>query len=224
MKPNTKKLLKFAYFIQNKYLLKAAKNQDYVEKYRKLQDEIFDKALSYKDEEIEEQKVINLILNEMLSDDKFDKIFKTSAGSIYFLDEDKECLRLKKEDDKLTFQPITKDLFFISQDGIKVLKDIFQSLPFIEMDILSGSRQESDRPFISLEEYKIGSIPIEFNIKDICVRHSRDRLIKFKVADNKLIFYATKIKENDKPSSISDFFSDFFGGVHFGHEITEIIK
>jgi hypothetical protein len=225
MKTNTKKLLKFAYYVQNKYFLniKIATNQDYQDKYRKKIDEIQDEDLPRKEKNVKIQEAIKIIQKEMLLDEQFEKIFKTSNGSIYFLDKNKECLRIKRnEKGELEFQPITKDLFFINKNDLKPLMNSLRALPYIEMEILSGRAE--DRPSISLAEYEIGSIPIEINVKSLCDKYKRNRLIEYKKEDGKLIFNATKINEEKEPSDIIDFFGDLFGGFHYGHEITEIIK
>jgi len=209
-----------------KIIKSAGKNTDYFNKYKKLLYEIQDKNLSRKEEELEEKELVISILNEMLQDPKFDKIFKTEKGSVYFLDEDSECLRLKQEGEKLKFQPITKDLFFIDEAGLLYMKSLLNedkfALKYTELDILSG--RSSERLFVPLKKYEVGAFPLELNVKEICIRDKMDRLIKFEVVDDKLVFYATPRDETKAPSSEDDFYDNFFGGIHFGHRITEIIK
>ncbi len=180
------------------------------------------KALSETEDRLFEKKVegesVDFNISKLRSDfveglllekERFNKVFKTSNGSVYFHLETGETIRAKMVDDKYEFnagegkhfmlRPAMNDLFFLSQDESERLARVGDLYP---------------REKIITVPYGLGAAPFEMNIKRF---HSQ---IVFREEGGELLLIGTKSEGEEE----IDIEGNLFGGTHIGHPITEIVK
>ncbi len=151
------------------------------------------------------------VQNLLLEKDRFDKIFKTSSGSIYFQIKTGETLRAKMMPDKhefaegegehFKFQPILNNLFFVLASEVeKATKG----------DLYPGEK-------LKTTTYELGACPLELNI------HGYGSQIVFEEKDGFLYLIGTALVRG-AGEKIIETDHNLVGGYHVGHPITEIIK
>ena len=177
------------------------------------------------DENIDEDsKIAKIIENRkklvetfILEAGRFDKVFETSLGSVYFVLSSGESLRAKHFSKNNYSSPYFPEVEHFGFGSIK--QNIF-FLDSVEVDRLT----KSDFLFyhgsnISTVDYAIGMHPFELNIDGFGFR------IVFEMEDNilKLIGTESEDREGNKKIDTNES-QEVTGGTHIGHPITKIIK
>ncbi len=151
------------------------------------------------------------VKNLLFEEERFNRIFKTSSGSIYFQFEKGGFFRAKMIPDKrefeesgeesgkhFQFQPIMGDVFFLDQEESNRLEGI---------EIRPGQK-------IKVTKFGLGASPFELNVNG-------KPPISFEENEGEITLIGTKrttrgVEEIDT--------SGLYGGIHKGHPIVEIIK
>jgi hypothetical protein len=186
-----------------------------IEKYRdlnilskQLSDELFeiagarynDPPVSWKEIRIREQAAIeNFIESKINEKFRFQHIFRTDKGSLYFVDESGESWRIKQTEEGLRSEPVCRKIVFVtqetSQELLKKMKGMEGSDSFLNDKI----------PTVPL---RAGVVPFEFGISHFPEIVSEDLA-------GSITILGTRYKDEIKPH--------FASGVHVGHPVTEII-
>jgi len=149
------------------------------------------------DKESPEQTLLKKFIEQQIEKkDTYKNIFRTEQGSIYFILETGESLRIKNTaEEKLEVQPILNHIYFIDRDQRDKLEEMRQQ----------DSLQENiiNKP-IQIHPCKTGLIPFEFGIEGMQEIHV--------------------IKKNDVITITGDNYGSFASGYHIGHKIIEMIK
>ena len=147
--------------------------------------------------------------------ERFQYIFETEKGSIYFVLHSGETMRIKKHKPGIwpgdyQIQNFTKRIFFIDASEENRLKAM----------ILEDNKKENINKLVGkkifLTELREGVIPIEVDVVDLWEDEEHGRRAIFEFRDNKIVFKGDKIGGSINEKSI--------GLVHFGHPIFKIIK
>jgi len=150
--------------------------------------------------------------------ERFSRVFKTSNGSTYFHLKTGQTLRAKIIPDQyefmigegkhLKFQPIMRELFFVSQEEADRLKEGF-----------GRNRQFLPAEEIVVTEYGLGASPFELNV----VYDSEGATqVVFEKKDNKLLLKGSEWKDLH---GIKNFDAEqLVGGIHLGNPIVEVLK
>ncbi|HVZ66966.1 MAG TPA: hypothetical protein VG917_01770 [Patescibacteria group bacterium] len=155
-------------------------------------------GIPYEERSIKEQQLIQGFIDKQIKEkDRFQNVFKTDQGSVYFTLSTGESLRIKQREGKWEMQPICRKIFYTDNDTA----DEF------EEDVRKGHSEYEPiigKP-ISTTELKIGATPIEFEIL------GGTPPIAFEESPGKIVIKG-------------DHMGFFASGYHRGHPITEVIK
>jgi hypothetical protein len=132
--------------------------------------------------------------------DKFQHVFETESGSVYFVAQTGESIRFKNENGKIKDQPIVRKTFFISEE---VSGELMKNRKNMDEYLLSNE--------ITLCSFDLGTRPLEFWIIGFPE-------IVYECSNGKLQIKGTKRDDKEKIDKV------FASGFHVGHKITNIIK
>lgn len=123
--------------------------------------------------------------------------------STYFQLQTGESLRAKKDKEmEIDFQPITNELFFISQEeSVRLTSQLDWDYP--------GQK-------VKIEDYTLGACPFELNIRGFPTQ------IVFEMKEGEIILVGTEWKNRSQEGL--DTKSNLIGGIHIGHPIVEILR
>ncbi|MBW6441851.1 hypothetical protein K0B04_03015 [Patescibacteria group bacterium] len=157
---------------------------------------INDSDAPYEERNVIVQEFLSSYIKEKLKNpEKFQNIFYTENGSIYFTFEDGCSIRFKNTETGWSVQPILKHTFYLNAETADMLVDMKNK------DTLQG---EIIGLPIKVFEPAIGMIPFEFEIEGFPE-------IEFSINDDILMIKG-------------DSFGEFSSGCHIGHKITKVIK
>lgn len=113
-------------------------------------DDVKKTANSFEDEDVAVDKLVDSLLAET---DKFDKVFRTDQGSVYFVTKDGASMRVKlTARGILKIQPILSKLVFIPQSEVDRI-------------LQTTTDQMFDQPFTTCG-YEVGATPLELGLRD----------------------------------------------------------
>ncbi len=154
-----------------------------------------------------------------LEKERFNRVFKTANGSTYFQLVTGQTLRAKMipdqhefmsgEGNHFKFQPIMRELFFVSQG---------------EVDRLVELLKENDGEYrpgevVTVTEYGLEVSPFELNL----VRENDGApQIVFEKRGNKL--FLNRSERKDLKGNLEILKDELTGGIHLGHPIIEVLK
>jgi len=159
-------------------------------------DELWERNASFDEREEKKQYLLRDFAEKQISEkERYENIFRTEQGSIYFTLPTGESLRIKQRGDEWKLQPLCRKVFYVdSQQGEDLLL-MLRSNNFQE-EIIGAP--------IKTVSCGIGAMPVEFGIT-----HMPE--IKFSEEPGEIIIKG-------------DSMGVFASGYHQGHPITEIIK
>lgn len=177
-----------------------------------------DETLDTKGKIEEKQKIISNFIDELLANkEKFSKVFQTENGSFYFVSEEGQSWRFKREEDgELREQPMLNKIVFLSPEE----KDRFLELKnsrFFQENLVAfqGNSQwipeDQRKPYkIKKADFEEGNFPLEigaYHLPEVIFNETDDSI------------EILGVRKYD--GSIEKCFSS---GIHLGHAITKIHK
>lgn len=159
-------------------------------------DNLVGRDASFAEREDKRQQLLKEFIDKQIKGkDRYENIFRTEKGSIYFILVSGESLRVKQQEEGLKLQPLCRKVFYVDPQQDKELSEFSKKYNFQE-EIIGTP--------IKTITCDVGATPIEFGIT-----HMPE--IKF-------------TEEPGKITILGDILGDFASGYHRGHQITEIIK
>jgi hypothetical protein len=153
-----------------------------------------------------EQKMMMAFVEKMKKEkEKFKLVFETEKGSTYFVSQDGQSWRFKKnEDGKIEYQPILKKIFFVSDDEAERILEFKRIDPNWQENIIGFEIRQS--------EFKEGVRPVEIGIE------SSHQKLFFEEGSEKIKLAKVVYAHNNEEAS------QFAAGIHIGHAISKIWK
>lgn len=171
---------------------------------RQLEEEIDIALDSATEKTIKKEREVTMVFLDKLKNqkEKFKSVFETGAGSMYFLANNGESWRFKKDGENFKNQAICKKIIFINEEEKEKLLNLMNSGPLLQ-EILIDYK-------IKKTEIMEGTYPLEIGVKgfpDVVFEEDQGtiRIIGTKNRDGKI-------------------YPSFASGIHLGHQITEIIR
>lgn len=132
--------------------------------------------------------------------EKFQNIFETENGSLYFITKNGESLRIKKDGNEAKIQPICRKVFFVEE---KTFNELMENRRYLDEYLLAHK--------IKTCPAKTGAHPFEFQIIGFPE-------IIYEVNEGELKIHGTKYEKGEEIQK------SFVSGFHLGHKIINIIK
>lgn len=143
-----------------------------------------------------EQELIQALIERQIAEAKrYQNIFRTANGSIYFVFSTGESLRIKKTGEGLRPQPIFDHIYYVDKDQLDELLEMRRQDTL--QDEIIGKR-------IRIAPCSLGITPFEFGIQGY--------------------FPQSVTQEPNSITILGDKSGVFASGYHLGHPITELIK
>ncbi|MFH1047540.1 MAG: hypothetical protein V1738_04515 [Patescibacteria group bacterium] len=152
----------------------------------------------------EEKQTAELVERLLGEKEKFESVFETERGSVYFVCHTGESFRFKKTDNGYKSQQMMKHIYYLKSDVAKQLHDEMKNGLF-QFWLMKQEIEADSNPAEGLTPF------------EMCVRGHQEG--EFDIVPTTVGFKIARTEKNPRKDE-----PQFYAGYHIGHEISRIIS